>query len=258
MRARTGIVQRTRLRVGTLLLAAGNRSFVEAGRAPVELLIELGFPPADVMAANRDYDGVAAEVFPALLERAGAAGAKEAVAKLSRPDLPAHEAKRLLYVSVRVARPDAVVETGTFNGTFATFILLALRDNERGRLVSLDLPAVRPIRHAIDYPLPAGRESGWIVPDELRDRLEIVLGDARRTLLPTLERLGAIDMFLHDSLHTTRHMLFEFRHAWSRLSPGGLLLSDDAYMTPAMSWFTLRHHVPLLRTGVIGVTRKPH
>jgi predicted O-methyltransferase YrrM len=225
-------------------------------RTPVEALVELGFARDELETYDRDYDRAAAEVFPQLLERARAVGAEAPVAKLERPDLPAHEAKRLLYLAVRAARPDVIVETGTYNGTFSTFMLLGLRDNGRGRLVSLDLPARTPIAHAIAEPLPLGSEPGWIVPDDLRGNFELVLGDARTTLPATCERLGGIDMFLHDSLHTRRHMLFEYRQAWPQLSPGGLLLSDDAFMTPAFWWFTRRHRVPLLHVGAVGVTRR--
>src|SRR5207249_4038930 len=153
-------------------------------------------------------------------------------------DHPAHDLKRLLYLAVRVARPETVVETGTYNGTTTTFLLLGLRDNGAGRLVSLDLPARSSIANAIDHPLPSGRDPGWIVPDGLRGRLELVLGDARTTLVPVLQRLRSIDFFFHDSLHTTGHMLFEYRHAWPRLTPGGLFVTDDAFMTPAFWWFT--------------------
>jgi len=243
------------VRAGPLYPALRARPSTE--RSPAGALADLGFPRDEIEQYEHDYERVAAEVFPLLLGRARAAGADRAVAKLSRPDLAAHDAKRLVYLAVRLARPESVVETGTYNGTYSTFILLGLRDNGRGRLVSLDLPARVPIAHAIDHPLPAGREPGWIVPDELRDRFELALGDARRTLPPTLERLGTIDLFLHDSLHTTRHMLFEYRQAWARLRPGGLLVSDDPFMTPAFWWFTRGRGVPLRHIGSMGLTRKP-
>ena len=233
------------------------RLSVLTDRMPAAALAELGFAGDEIECLERDYERVAAETFPQLLERALAVGAAAPAAKLAQPELPAHEAKRLLYLAVRIAKPEVVVETGTYNGTFTTFILLALRDNGSGRLVSIDLPARTPIRHAIDHPLPQGCDPGWIVPDDLRDRLEIVLGDARRTLPGVLGGLDGIDLFLHDSLHTTRHMLFEYRRAWLALRPGGLLLTDDAFMTPAFWWFTRRRRVPLFHTGAMAVTRKP-
>jgi predicted O-methyltransferase YrrM len=226
-------------------------------RAPADALAALGFARPQIEAAERDYEAAARDLFPKLLERAREAGAELQAGKLEQPRLPAHEAKRLLYTAIRVLEPEMVVETGTFAGTFSAFSLAALRDNGRGRLISHDLPAYEPIPNATDVALPPGREPGWIIPDELRDRLELVLGDARQTLPRTLRRVGGIDLFLHDSLHTTRHMLFEFRVAWAHLRPGGLLLSDDAFWNGAWWWFTRRHRVPFLHVGAVGVTRKP-
>jgi len=87
--------------------------------------------------------------------------------------------------------------------------------------------------------------------------VELVLGDARQTLPATFARTGPVDLFLHDSLHTLGHMLFEFGEAWSALRPGGLLVSDDAFMTPAFWWFTRRRGVPLRHIGAMGLTRRP-
>lgn len=233
------------------------RALSAAERTPAQALAALGFPPDAIESHSRDYDRVAPSLFAQLIDRAAQVGAAAPQAKLGNPALPAHEAKRLLYLLVRLLQPEAVVETGTYNGTFATFLLQALLDNDRGRLVSLDLPAREAIPHAIAEPLPAGSEPGWIIPDELRSRFELVLGDARETLPPTLARIGPIGLFLHDSLHTTRHMLFEYRAAWPRLTPGGVLVTDDAAMTPAFWWFAQRRRLPVFSVGALGLTRKP-
>jgi predicted O-methyltransferase YrrM len=233
------------------------RARPETERAPLAALTEVGFAPEAIAAAFDEFDSVAAEIFPRLQARARAIGADCQARQLETRRGTADDAKRLLYAVVRLAQPDVVVETGTYNGLTATFLLLALRANNRGRLVSLDLPARVPIPHAIDDPLPNGAEPGWIIPDELRANVEVVIGDARKTLEPTLERLGPVDLFFHDSLHTTRHMLFEYRTAWRFLKPGGILASDDAFMTPAFWWFTERRHVPFVHIGALAVTRKP-
>ena len=39
--------------------------------------------------------------------------------------------------------------------------------------------------------------------------------------------LGAIDLFVHDSLHTGRNQRFELEHAWAALRPGGVAVIDD-------------------------------
>jgi predicted O-methyltransferase YrrM len=42
-----------------------------------------------------------------------------------------------------------------------------------------------------------------------------------------LSRLGTIDLFVHDSLHTERNVRFEADLAWSVLRPGGAMVIDD-------------------------------
>jgi predicted O-methyltransferase YrrM len=225
--------------------------------SPGELLVELGFDPDSVASVTAQYDAIAPWLFGAMLERAEQLGGAEPLRKLRDPYLPTHDSKRLVYAAVRLLQPDVVVETGTYNGNTTTFVLQALEDNCRGRLASLDLPAYQPIPNAVGTALPAGQEPGWIVPDRLRGRLEIVLGDARATLPEVLEREGRIDFFIHDSLHTARHMLFEYRRAWESLRPGGLLMSDDIFMTHAYWWFLRRRKLPFRHIGNVGLVRKP-
>ena len=120
----------------------------------------------------------------------------------------------LLYLLVRRIRPSYVLETGVDQGVSSTFVLEALRENGHGTLVSVD----------IGGPTEAGRPVGWVVPPELRDRWDLRLGPAEQ-VLPTIDR--KLDLFLHDSLHTYDHMMFEFAWAEPHLPPGSLLMSDD-------------------------------
>jgi len=66
-----------------------------------------------------------------------------------------------------------------------------------------------------------------MVPTDLRNRWHLYLGDAKEMLPRLLQTLGTIDIFIHDSLHSYEHMLFEFRTAWPHLRGGGVILSDD-------------------------------
>jgi predicted O-methyltransferase YrrM len=234
-------------------------------RTPAAALEELGFDRQEVERAVEAYHAAAAELFPLLRERAEAAGRRNP--KLEQPDHPAHAGKQLLYAATRLARPDVVVETGTYVGGSATFFLRALADNGRGRLISLDLPARAPLTpssapartpaEGTDPSLPEGHEPGFLIPDELRDHFELVLGDARETLPRVLAREPGLGLFMHDSLHTTRQMRFEYNAAWPALPPGGLLLSDDVFMTPAFWWFTRRRRLPFVHVGNVGIARKP-
>jgi predicted O-methyltransferase YrrM len=149
----------------------------------------------------------------------------------------------LLYSLVRSMRPATVVETGTANGISTTYLLAALAQNRTGRLVSIDLPfelgtgdvLLRPlvpgtsIEPENSSPLPPGRAPGWAIPDELRDRWELRVGDARELLPALLDEVGEVGLFFHDSLHTREHMLFEFEAAWPRLAAGGVLAADDVF-----------------------------
>jgi predicted O-methyltransferase YrrM len=131
-------------------------------------------------------------------------------------------AKKILlqYAAVRAFQPQVVVETGVANGVSSAYILLALQTNGEGTLYSigLDDPAY----------LPAGKPLGWVVPQELRSKWKLLVGDSRAILPRLLDDLGCTDVFIHDSLHTYEHMFWEFRQAYPHLRSGGLLVSDDA------------------------------
>jgi predicted O-methyltransferase YrrM len=147
-----------------------------------------------------------------------------------------------LYAVMRALRAGSVVETGTASGVSSTYVLAALERNGGGRLVSIDLPfedagdgGMRPFvaGTAIDIydssPVPPGKEAGWIVPDGLRERWDLRLGDARDLLPRALTELGTIDVFFHDSLHSEEHMLFELNEAWPSVRPGGVVVADDIF-----------------------------
>ena len=220
----------------------------------LEAVEGLGFDGDEVLRYAREFDRLAPDLYATLAARARAAGDATGAGRLERASRSSVEGKRLLYVTTRALRPQTVVETGPFNGASSAFILRALAENGAGRLLSFDR---RDARDALGVPLAAGREPGWLVPDELRARFELVLGDLRATLRPRLAREPRIDLFFHDSLHTFGHMWFEFRTAWSRLAHGGVLASDDVFWNPAFWLFTTWHRVPFRHIGTVGVTRKP-
>ena len=132
--------------------------------------------------------------------------------------LPIRTELSALYLLTRLTKPDCVIETGVASGASSAYILRAMHDNARGTLHSIDLPP---------DDLSDGKATGWIVPDSLKNRWHLYIGDSKELLKPLLSETGQIDCFLHDSLHTYDHMLWEFRTAWEYLCPGGLLLSHD-------------------------------
>jgi hypothetical protein len=125
---------------------------------------------------------------------------------------------RSLWCAVRHLKPRSVVETGVARGVTSCVILQALALNGKGYLWSIDLPPLRE---------PWFSQSGSAVPDSLRGDWRYVCGSARRMLPRTLRRLGTVDLFVHDSLHTYDHMTFELGLARAYLSATGLIVSDD-------------------------------
>ena len=231
-----------------------SRRLRSRAQSPGDALQGLGFDVADVRRYEREFDELSPDLYAELAARAREAADETAVRRLERPSGSSIDGKRLLYLTTRALRPQTVVETGPFNGSSSAFILRALAENGSGRLLSFDRADARD---ALGVPLAAGQAPGWLVPGELRTRFELVLGDVRSTLRPRLARESHIDLFFHDSLHTLRHMLFEFRAAWTRLASGGVLASDDVFWNPGFWLFTTWHRVPFRHIGTVGITRKP-
>jgi predicted O-methyltransferase YrrM len=150
-----------------------------------------------------------------------------------------------LYRLLRDARPDVAVETGVCNGVSTAFLLLALEDNGAGELHSIDLPEVAGAEYEEGIfwdgkggaVIPPGKEPGWMVPPELRDRWHLVLGRSQDELPPLLDRVSRIDFFMHDSEHSYECMSFEFRTAWAALREDGLLVADDVNVNSAWAEF---------------------
>jgi len=165
-----------------------------------------------------------------------------------------------LYMAVRFAKPQTVFETGVFDGESSSVILQALKDNDSGQLVSIDLPAVEKIQGSthrmLETALPPGCRPGWVIPDYLRDRQRLVLGDSRQLLPQLLKECGKADIFFHDSLHTFEHQYFEYSAAWPYLPEGGLLLSDDILWSGAFQKFCKEKHKRFVRLSGFGAVRK--
>jgi predicted O-methyltransferase YrrM len=150
-----------------------------------------------------------------------------------------------LYRLLRDVRPQVAVETGVCNGVSTAFLLLALEDNGEGELHSIDLPEVAGEEYEQGTfwdgkggaVIPPGKEPGWMVPVDLQHRWHLVLGRSQDELPPLLERLGAIDFFMHDSEHSYECMSFEFRAAWEALREGGVLVADDVNVNTAWEEF---------------------
>jgi predicted O-methyltransferase YrrM len=121
-----------------------------------------------------------------------------------------------LYATVRLLRPDVVVETGVANGHSTYVVLSALRANGHGRLVSYDV----------------ADGAGVLVPESLRDLWDLTVLDRADPIADAarrLDALGAVDLFFHDADHSYVGQVAEYGAAVRALARGrgGVLLSDD-------------------------------
>ncbi|MGO8989810.1 MAG: class I SAM-dependent methyltransferase [bacterium] len=167
----------------------------------------------------------------------------------------------ILYASVRIKKPNTVVESGTGNGYSTAFILKALRMNNKGKLYSIDFPEIEGRHYAQDdfykekggAVIPKGQSSGWLVPEYLHDRLKIVLGKSQDVLPKLLEELNSVDIFFHDSEHSYSGMIFEFEQTWPRLISGGILFAHDVNWNKAFVHFAKEvNRKPYFIDGSLG------
>ena len=152
---------------------------------------------------------------------------------------------QILFSIIRSTRPKIVVETGVSDGISTAFILEALRDNNYGKLYSIDVTSKVYYRN--------DKKIGWFIPKELKERWVFVEGRSQDKLRPLLSRLGEVDIFLHDSQHTYDTMKFEYECAWDFMKKSGFLLSDDVLLTNVFKEFSQdkKHTICYRRLGII-------
>ncbi len=138
------------------------------------------------------------------------------------------------YALVRELKPERVVETGVARGCMTSLILTALNKNKKGELVSIDISPTS---------LPGGEKSGFLVPEEYKDRWTLHVGDAKDILVPILREKSS-DIFIHDSLHTYGHMMWEYVSAFVNMPSGSIIISDDIRLNNAWRDFTHNFKLP--------------
>jgi predicted O-methyltransferase YrrM len=149
-----------------------------------------------------------------------------------------------LYGLARWQRPTVVIETGGYLGMSSAFILKALADEglTNAKLYSLEMSKKC--------------DQGALIPPELRWQFVPVKGRVE-DLIKGDQLPSKIDMFLHDSSHRYRHMLWEFRQFWARLRDRGLLVSHDVHYNAAFAEFVAKTHARD-KNGVLDAQRTTH
>ena len=226
------------LRRPPLRLASLSAEAVSAAARARRALGDRGAGPnvawiASLTGANRREIGSILEELEALLpmeeeiRHRHLAGGRERYAQIRAPFE--------LFAIARLLRPEHIVEAGVSSGVSSAHFLAALRRNRRGRLHSIDLPThqrgERLGRNESPVAMPPGRESGWAVPDRLRERWDLRVGPSQELLPKLVREVDRIGLFLHDDLHTSEHLTFELETVRPHLAPGAVVLADNTAWT---------------------------
>jgi len=126
-------------------------------------------------------------------------------------------AKRLgWYATARLLRPEVIVETGVDKGLGSVILCAALLRNGTGRYYGTDI----------------NPDAGFFLKGRYAEVGEILFGDSIQSL--TALR-GTINLFINDSDHSADYELAEYRAITPKLSPGAVVLGDNAHCTTKLS-----------------------
>ena len=159
---------------------------------------------------------------------------------------------RFLYYLCRILKPKNVVETGVAYGASSAYILKALQDNGFGTLHSID---------SVFRPWQSEEMIGKVIPKNLKNRWNLVLGKSSKKLKNLFDEFGDVDIFIHDSLHTYKNMMFEFNITLEKINKNGMIISDDVLGNDAFYDFTnkrnLENYLIKVEEGVgLGIIKK--
>lgn len=140
---------------------------------------------------------------------------------------------RAVWCTILHTRPEIVIETGVAHGVTSRIVLEAMNLNNHGRLWSIDLP------YPFDYGVHV--QTGVAVTEACRARWSYLEGSSRQRLPRLIGEVGRVEVFIHDSLHTARNVMFEMRQAASAMAPGGVMIVDDIKTHEGFRAFTRRH-----------------
>lgn len=123
-------------------------------------------------------------------------------------------AAQVLYALVRAVKPRTVIEFSTSSGYSTTFIALALKRNDHGRL------------HTIDIDAQAQRAAAqWLGQNDLMSHVDVHTGDCR-DVVPSLLR-DDVDLVFIDTLHSFDIAEWYFAAVIPRLRPETLVHIHD-------------------------------
>ncbi len=165
-----------------------------------------------------------------------------------------------IYCIIRVSKPKVVIETGVAHGFSSWCILNALNKNKYGKLFSIDLPSKdTDFNYNINN---YGVNPGWMVPETLKSKWRLMLGDTKDLLPSLLNELKKVDIFFHDSDHSYENMKFEFDTVLPYLSKNGYIISDDIDKNSAFEEFVYKNNLMSFifrsKGGTVSINQSNH
>jgi predicted O-methyltransferase YrrM len=158
----------------------------------------------------------------------------------------------VLYALVRISKPKIAVETGVGAGVSSAIILRAMELNGQWSLYSID-PCLRSF-DGIKF--PPNKPIGFIISQALKKkRWKLIEGYSKECLGPLLKELF-VDLFFHDSEHSYKNMMFEYKTAWEHLKKGGYLVSDNIEWNNAFNDFVKDKKAFAKKFYSLGVMKK--
>ncbi|QIP16392.1 class I SAM-dependent methyltransferase [Spirosoma aureum] len=128
------------------------------------------------------------------------------------------------YALVRIRKPGVVIETGVDKGLGAVLLCSALlRNRAEGK----------PGRY---YGTDIAPKAGYLLDGQYREVGQVLYGDSLTSLKAFSD---PIDLFINDSDHSSQYEHDEYRVVLPKLSPTGILLSDNAHETGVLSRLSL-------------------
>ena len=146
--------------------------------------------------------------------------------------------RNFLYAIIRDLKPNVIVETGVLHGLTSAWILKALKDNNNGKLISIDLPRRDWNKYFKGIQFGEGGEAefeiknelpGWVIPKNLKERWELYLGPSMIHLPKVCATEESIDLFIHDSDHSYDVMQLECELI-NKYHPKSNIVIDDYYL----------------------------
>lgn len=143
---------------------------------------------------------------------------------------------KFLYRLTRAAKPLKVVELGTNVGISGCYIGAALKDNQHGRLITLEGSA------------PKAELAGQNFLHLGLNNYEIIQGDFFDTLQPLVEREPGIDLAFIDGFHEGEATIEFHKTFLSKLQNEAIFVYDDINWSHGMksAWQTIRNQPGIL------------